>query len=67
MSDQDHKDLLAMVLMVNGKFMLSGYKNSIYEVAAKEHGWKCVGIEIDNKASSKKNKPKRVECLWMNY
>ncbi len=67
MSDQDHQDLLTMLSMIKGKFLLSGYKHPMYEEAARSHGWRCVEVEIDNKASSQKTKPKRVECLWMNY
>lgn len=58
---------VAEISMIKGKFLLSGYKHPMYEEAARSNGWRCVEVEIDNKASSQKTKPKRVECLWINY
>lgn len=67
MKESDHVDLLNALGSVQGKFILSGYANSLYESEAKRHGWTRVDIEIDNKASSQKIKPKKTECLWMNF
>jgi DNA adenine methylase len=67
MDDKQHEDLLAALGNLKGKFLLSGYPHRIYQRAAERHGWRCVEIEIDNKASSLKTKPTKIECLWMNY
>jgi len=67
MSDDDHARLLAAIKTIKGKFLLSGYRNAIYDEAAAENGWRRVEREIDCKASGTKAKPKRTECLWMNY
>ncbi len=67
MSEQDHEELLETLGAIEGKFMLSGYTDPIYESAAKSFGWRRVDIKIDNKASSQKTKPVKIESLWMNY
>jgi DNA adenine methylase len=67
MSDDQHKELLYALGKIEGKFLLSGYPNPIYDAAAKEFGWQRLDIMIDNKASSAKIKPKKIECLWSNY
>ena len=67
MSDQQHEDLLHSLSLIEGRFILSGYHSPLYDKVAYEESWRCVEIEIDNKASGQKNKPKKIECLWMNY
>lgn len=68
MSEEDHEKLLATLAGIKGKFMLSGYHSELYDCWANEtHGFPCHEREIDNKASSKKKKPKKTECLWTNF
>jgi DNA adenine methylase len=67
MSTEDHKKLLAALAEIQGKFILSGYRNDMYDEFAEKHGWQRVDREIDCKASSAKEKPKRIESLWMNF
>jgi len=67
MTNDQHQLLLDTLGSVEGKFLLSGYRNGLYDAAAKRYGWKRLDITIDNKASSQKVKPKKVECLWSNY
>ena len=67
MTDAQHQELLSVLAHLRGKFILSGYKSSIYCRAAMQCGWNCEEIEIDNKASSAKSKEKKIECLWYNY
>ncbi len=67
MTNDEHRLLLETLGSVKGMFLLSGYRNDLYDAAAKKHGWKRLDITIDNKASSQKVKPKKVECLWSNY
>jgi DNA adenine methylase len=66
MTLEQHRELLAVLAAIKGKFILSGYHNRLYDQWADKHGFRCVEIEIDNKASSKKTKDKKVECLWKN-
>lgn len=67
MSEEDHAELLFTLKGIEGKFILSGYRSELYDHHAEEDDWHRVDIEIDNKASSKKVKDKKTECLWMNY
>lgn len=67
MTNGQHQLLLDTLGSVEGKFLLSGYRNELYDAAAQKYGWKRLDITIDNKASSQKVKPKKVECLWSNY
>lgn len=63
----DHERLLETLAGIKGKFLLSGYPSHLYDNHAKTHGWNVVRRAIDNKASSKKTKDTKFECLWANY
>ena len=67
MTDSQHEELLQTLGEVRGKFLLSGYRNPIYDAAADRYDWRRRDIQIDNKASSQKTKPTKTECLWSNY
>lgn len=67
MSFEDHGRLLAVLGSIEGKFLLSGYPSEVYDEAADAFGWNRVDISIDNKASSKKTKDTKTECIWRNY
>jgi DNA adenine methylase len=67
MSVEDHKKLLECLSEIEGKFLLSGYRNDLYDDFSQNFGWHRVDRAIDCKASSAKEKPTRTECLWMNY
>lgn len=67
MTEEQHKTLLATLAGIKGKFLLSGYPSKLYEDWRQQHGFYVVTKEIDNKASSAKEKEKRTECLWANY
>jgi len=67
MTDADHRRLLSVLASLEGRFILSGYHNSMYDSFAASHGWRCLEMEIDNKASSAKTKEKMIECLWLNF
>ncbi len=65
MSTTQHIALLETILSCKGKVLLSGYPNELYDKYLKK--WSIRDIEIDNKASSAKRKPKMIERVWMNY
>lgn len=67
MTAEDHEFLLETLAEIEGKFLLSGYRNELYDAYADARGWHRVDREIDCKASSAKEKPMRTESLWMNY
>lgn len=67
MSLEDHEKLLHHLHRVKGGFLLSGYRSKMYDSFAAVAGWRRVDFEIDNKASSAREKPKKIESVWMNY
>lgn len=67
MSDDQHVTLLNALGHIEGKFILSGYRCKLYDDAAKRFCWNRTDIAIDNKASSQKVKPTKIECLWSNF
>lgn len=67
MSKSQHIELLMTLRPIKGKFLLCGYRNELYDNLAEMFGWHRVDFEIDNKASSQKIKPKKVESVWANY
>lgn len=67
LSDQGHSDLLSVLTLARGKFILSGYHSEKYDGWAARYGFRCVEVEIDNKASGAAEKRSMTECLWMNF
>ena len=68
MTDEDHRDLVEMLLRVKGKVMLSGYRNEIYEVLEKA-GWERRDYEVYLCADNQRlrgERDKRVESLWLS-
>lgn len=66
--DESFNDFMdAMDWTPSGRFMLSGYCTAMYDSVARHSGWSRHEKQIDNKASGKKTKPKKTECVWTNY
>jgi DNA adenine methylase len=65
MSVEEHRRLLETLLAVEGKVILSGYHNPLYDEMLA--GWRVAERLIDNKSGSGKTKQMRTEVLWMNY
>lgn len=66
MTDEGHIKLLNTLRDIAGRFVLSGYDNSLYDEYRRAYGWRRVEMEIDNKAAAGSEKRRMVECLWMN-
>lgn len=67
MTEDDHKVLLGTLANLKGKFLLSGYPSELYDDYAEAFGWRRHEMNIDCKASSAKDKPRKTEVLWRNY
>lgn len=67
MTVEQHRALLFCLSQIKGKFVLSGYPNELYDQWEKSMGFCYVDHVIDNKASGKKEKEKKIERLWMNF
>ena len=66
-SEEHHVDLLKLLGMLKGKFILSGYRSGMYDDAAKRCKWKSKEIEIANHSAGGKEKEIKIEVLWYNY
>src|SRR5262245_42456877 len=65
MSEVDHVELLAVLKRCQGKVILSGYPNPLYDDALT--GWRRVDEDIANHAAGGASKRRMVECLWCNW
>lgn len=62
MTDQDHKELLELILRFPGKVMISGYDNDLYNRYLE--GW---SKESTKGYAEYNNGADRKEVIWMNY
>ena len=67
MTEDQHRELLDLLVGIAGRFMLSGYPSDLYRQWEQRHGWNRHDFLIDNKASAGKVKETKTECLWCNY
>lgn len=66
MSNDDHKQLIDILLNIKGNAILSGYDNDIYKPLT-DAGWNKYEIKVrcySNNASAGK-RDKRIECIWI--
>ncbi len=62
----EHKKLIAILSKIEGKVILSGYKNKLYE-KLEDNGWKRLDFPIRKNPSQEKKKPTIHESLWLNF
>lgn len=65
MSAADHAELLALVVTLKARVTLSSYPNPLYDRALRK--WRKVLFDLPNNASSRKEKERKQEALYMNY
>jgi DNA adenine methylase len=65
MTEADHRELLAVLLAVKGKVMLSGYPSALYDEALA--GWTRHAFDLHNNAAGGKVKARETEVLWCNF
>ena len=66
MTRQQHEELLECLATIKGRFLLSGYRSSLYDDFATGVGWKRHEFKIPNNASGGKKKRVMTECVWSN-
>lgn len=69
MTDSDHEKLVASLLKIKGKVVLSGYDHKIYDKLL-ENGWSKVVLGEYSKRSQQENQgelEKGKEFVWINY
>lgn len=67
MSESDHESLLSELSGITGKFAMSGYNSKLYSDYMHANKWIRHEFYIDNKASGKKSKETKIECVWTNF
>lgn len=60
LSDRDHEELLTFLTTLNGRVVLSGYPDPLYDEIL--HGWRRV-----HRSALADGARKRTEVLWMNW
>ena len=65
MTDADHVELLTSIKSVEGKVILSGYHNELYDDMIGD--WRTVELQITNSASRCERKRIMTEVIWMNF
>jgi len=69
MEDEQHEEMIDILLHIKGKAILSGYDNEIYNKLL-NNGWKRVFLGEYDKRSEKainKSRSKGQEFVWINY
>lgn len=67
MTEEQHWELLNELPGIKGKFLLSGYRSTLYDETARLMDWNRVDIDAPNNAAGGKKKRRMTECVWMNY
>lgn len=62
-----HRQLLDVLSAIEGRFILSGYRNGLYDNYAEKFGWRRLDFDLPNNAAGGKTKRRMTECVWMNY
>lgn len=65
MTEKDHAELLEAITACEGKVMLSGYPNGLYDSALA--GWTRHDFDLANHAASGDGKRRMTESLWCNW
>lgn len=65
MDESVHDELLSTIQQCDGRIMLSGYPNELYDRSL--HDWNRHDREIDNKVSGGASKRVMTESIWCNF
>ena len=65
MTDQDHRDLVVLLLKYDGAVVLSGYEHEIYKPLT-DNNWVLDRFDVALSAARQSEGVKRTECIWRN-
>jgi DNA adenine methylase len=67
MTREEHVELLSLLTdpSLKGKFMLSGYRNDLYDGAL--IGWTRHEFDLPNHQAGGDEKRRMIECVWCNF
>jgi DNA adenine methylase len=64
MTDEQHTDLLLLLTQIQGKFLLSGYPNEMYDSYANRYNWQVFDFDLPNNAAGGDEKRRMTERVW---
>ncbi len=67
MTREQHKALLETLSKIQGKFMLSGYDNGLYQAFEDAWHWHRVMFDLPNNSASGEKKRRMTEVVWTNF
>jgi len=72
MTNEDHRDLVRILRKIQGKVILCGYPNRIYDVLTHSPGWHTRQFSkrcraVNERLFIDKEKLRRTEMIWLNY
>ena len=65
MTEQEHRELAAVLNGCHGKVVLSGYSSPLYSQLYES--WRTISIDIANHAAGGRAKARKQEVLWLNW
>jgi len=63
----EHHLLCEALVRLKGHFILSGYRNKLYDTFAHKCEWHRADFDLPNNAAGGKRKRRMTECVWANY
>lgn len=67
MTDEQHVKLLNTLEKIKGRFLLSGYRNTLYEPFEEQLRWKRYDFDLPNNAAGGDEKRRMTESVWCNF
>lgn len=67
MTPEQHEEMLKALLKIEGRFVLSGYPNDLYDRYAKQGKWRIKDFDLANHAAGGSEKRRMVERVWLNF
>lgn len=66
MSAEKHRELLETLSKIKGRFMLSGYENTLYNDYCRIFKWNRYDVDVPNNAAGGDIKRRMIESIWTN-
>lgn len=67
MDEAQHDALLVTLGKIEGKFLLSGYRSSMYDECAASYRWHRYDFDLPNNSAGGAEKRRMIECVWTNF
>lgn len=67
MTKEQHVELLTLLNGIKGKFLLSGYRSTLYDDWADQSNFARQDFDLPNNSAGGDTKRRMTECVWMNF